>query len=112
LGLLPPYVEDDLLLLFRYRKLTLSVFACFLYSYFPVVYFIYPETTQRTLEDMDEIFKSNPGILVYRNKNLTQRARPEAFKQAEQARIIEAATHHSRKDETGKLPTSIEVMEG
>ncbi|OJD35309.1 sugar transporter stl1 [Diplodia corticola] len=67
------------------------LFACFLYSYFPVVWALYPETTQRTLEDMDEIFKRNPGIFVFGNKDLTQRARPRVLVEAEIARVQRAA---------------------
>lgn len=66
------------------------LFACFLYSYFPIVWALYPETTQRTLKDMDEIFKANPGVFVFRNKDITQRARPQAFVEAERARVQQA----------------------
>lgn len=68
-----------------------AVFACFLYSYFPIIWAFYPETTQRTLEDMDEIFKRNPGIFVFGDKDLTQRARPGAFVEAENTRVGQAA---------------------
>lgn len=68
-----------------------TVFACFLYSYFPIVWALYPETTQRTLEDMDEIFKRNPGIFVFGDKDLTQRARPGSFVEAENTRVRQAA---------------------
>ncbi|KAF9639588.1 putative glycerol proton symporter of the plasma subject to glucose-induced inactivation protein [Lasiodiplodia theobromae] len=67
------------------------LFACFLYSYFPIIWAFYPETTQRTLEDMDEIFKRNPGIFVFGDKDLTQRARPGAFVEAENTRVGQAA---------------------
>ena len=40
---------------------------------------------------MDEIFKSNPSIFVFGNKDLTQRARPQAFIEAERIRVQEAA---------------------
>lgn len=66
------------------------LFACFLYSYFPIVWALYPETTQRTLEDMDEIFKANPGVFIFGNKDITQRARPQAFVEAERARVQQA----------------------
>ena len=36
---------------------------------------------------MDEIFRSNPGPFVFRNKDLTQRKRPQRFMEAERARI-------------------------
>lgn len=67
------------------------MFAGFLYAYFPIVWLIYPETTQRTLEDMDVIFRTNPSVFVFANKDLTQRKRPQAFIEAEMARVEEKA---------------------
>lgn len=36
---------------------------------------------------MDEIFIQNPGLVVFGNADLTQRERPQAFKDAEARRI-------------------------
>lgn len=68
-----------------------SVFAIICWCYFPVVFFFYPETTRRTLEDMDQIFIQNPSLIVCGKPDLTQRERPQAFIEAEQRRIAEAA---------------------
>lgn len=56
-----------------------------------MVFFLYPETTRRTLEDMDQIFIQNPSIIVCGKPDMTQRERPQAFVEAEQRRIAEAA---------------------
>ncbi|KAI6088872.1 putative sugar transporter [Hypoxylon rubiginosum] len=66
------------------------LFAGFCFAYFPVVYFFYPETSRRTLEDMDQIFIQYPGIIVCGKPDLTQRARPQLFIDVEHARIAEA----------------------
>ncbi|KAH8912222.1 general substrate transporter [Coniochaeta sp. PMI_546] len=63
------------------------LFACFCFSFFPIVYLLYPETCRRTLEDMDEIFKERRGVFVFANPVLTQRERPQAFVEAERRRI-------------------------
>jgi hypothetical protein len=63
------------------------VFSCFCFSFFPVVYLLYPETCRRTLEDMDEIFKDRRGMFVFTDRALTQRERPQAFIEAERRRI-------------------------
>ncbi|ORY65329.1 general substrate transporter [Pseudomassariella vexata] len=63
------------------------LFSCFCYSYLPVVYLLYPETSRRTLEDMTEIFKGNSRLLVFNNHILTQRKRPQVFIDAERRRI-------------------------
>ncbi|KAK4237951.1 general substrate transporter [Achaetomium macrosporum] len=67
------------------------MFALFCWAYFPVVFFLYPETSRRTLEDMDELFMSYPGAIVFNKPELTQRRRPQAFKDAEQRRIADGA---------------------
>lgn len=54
------------------------------------MYFFYPETSRRTLEDMDQIFIQYPGIIVCGKPDLTQRARPQLFIDVEHARIAEA----------------------
>ena len=58
--------------------------------FFPVVFAIYPETSRRTLEDMDQIFIQNPSVFVFGKKDMTQRKRPQAFVDAENERIAEA----------------------
>ncbi|KAL2106732.1 hypothetical protein VUR80DRAFT_6303 [Thermomyces stellatus] len=79
------------------------IFAIICWLYFPVVFFLYPETTRRTLEDMDQIFIQNPGIIVCGKPDMTQRERPQAFIEAEQRRIADAAE--------GKAATSSDLVE-
>ncbi|KAI4870080.1 general substrate transporter [Hypoxylon rubiginosum] len=67
------------------------LFAGFCWSYLPIVFLFYPETSHRTLEDMDEIFKRCGSLLVFRDTALTQRSRPQALVEAEQRRIREAS---------------------
>ncbi|RDL36719.1 uncharacterized protein BP5553_06071 [Venustampulla echinocandica] len=67
------------------------IFAIIVYCYFPIVYCIYPETSRRTLEDMDEIFLQSSSVFVFRNSALTQRNRPQVFVDAENRRIAEGS---------------------
>ena len=60
------------------------------WAYFPIVFCLYPETSRRTLEDMDEIFIQNPSVFVFGKSDLTRRERPQAFIDAESRRIAEA----------------------
>lgn len=55
-----------------------------------MVFCLYPETSRRTLEDMDEIFIQNPSIFVFGKPDMTQRKRPQAFIDAEAHRIAAA----------------------
>lgn len=50
--------------------------------------FFYPETANRTLEDIDRFFEGKPGIFIHRNKVATQLHRPEEYEEAD-ARIAE-----------------------
>lgn len=67
---------------------------CFAFG--PVVYFFYPETANRTLEDMDEIFINNPSAFVFTNRDATQSKRPQVFVEAEAARIAQSANYSSQ----------------
>ncbi|KAI1386409.1 general substrate transporter [Hypoxylon trugodes] len=66
------------------------LFAGFCWSFLPIVFLFYPETSRRTLEDMDEIFKHNFSIFVFKDKALTQRSRPQELIEAERRCIVEA----------------------
>ncbi|KAI1130076.1 putative sugar transporter [Nemania abortiva] len=63
------------------------IFAILCLSFFPIVYLFYPETAHRKLEDMDEMFLRNPSWFVSGKEEMTQTTRPQAFVDAELARI-------------------------
>jgi hypothetical protein len=73
-----------------YRADGCLVFLIHCLSFSPVVYCFYPETAGRKLEDMDEMFIRNPSWLVFGNKELTQPTRPQAFIDAELARVSDS----------------------
>lgn len=50
----------------------------------PIVYCFYPETAGRTLEDMDEYFRSNPPLLVCRDREAISTKRPATYQEREQ----------------------------
>lgn len=62
------------------------IWAVICFSFIPTTYFLYPETANRTLEDIDRFFETEPGILVHRNKLAVQLHRPAEFIEAD-ARI-------------------------
>ncbi|KAI4862363.1 putative sugar transporter [Hypoxylon rubiginosum] len=63
------------------------IFGVICFTYFPIVFCFYPETSNRTLEDMDHMFIQNPSIFVFGKADMTQRRRPKNFIDAEVARI-------------------------
>jgi Sugar (and other) transporter. len=40
------------------------IWACICFSFIPITYLFYPETSNRTLEDIDRFFEGNPGLVV------------------------------------------------
>lgn len=53
----------------------------------PAVYFFYPETAGRTLEDLDRYFAGDAPLLVFRDKEVIASKRPERFLQSEKEEI-------------------------
>jgi hypothetical protein len=65
-------------------KFTFSVLiqteqACICFSFIPITYLFYPETANRTLEDIDRFFETNPPIIICRNELATRLARPQVY---------------------------------
>ncbi|QLI73271.1 Sugar transporter STL1 [Metarhizium brunneum] len=59
------------------------IWAVICASFVPTTYFFYPETANRSLEDIDRFFADNPGIFVFRNKIATQLQRPPIYEEAD-----------------------------
>jgi hypothetical protein len=77
----------------RIAILTYTVFAIFNLVFIPVVYFLYPETANRTLEDLDDYFdKDSPHGTIIRvgDKVAKQHHRPAEAIAAERRRIDSA----------------------
>jgi hypothetical protein len=58
----------------------------------PVIYFLYPETSNRSLEDIDLYYRENPSLLVTKDPDAICARRPLKFVEQEQAEI--AKTEH------------------
>lgn len=62
------------------------IWAVICFAFIPITYFFYPETANRTLEDIDRFFESKPGVFIHRNKIAVQLHRPAEYIEAD-ARI-------------------------
>lgn len=71
-------------------------------SFVPITYLFYPETANRSLEDIDRFFEDGPGVIVCQNKLATQLSRPSVYEDAD--RQIAAANE--------KYDTSADHVEG
>jgi hypothetical protein len=77
-----------------------KVFAVFNLAFIPIVYFLYPETANRTLEDLDDYFdKSSPHRTIIRigDKVAKQHHRPAEAIEAERRRV-ESANFATKDD--------------
>lgn len=59
------------------------IWAVICASFVPITYLFYPETANRSLEDIDRFFADNHNIFVFRNKMATQLSRPEVYEEAD-----------------------------
>lgn len=84
------------------------IWAVICFSFIPITYFLYPETANRTLEDIDRFFETKPGILIHKNKLAVQLHRPVEFIEAD-ARI--AAGQASDLNEEKRRSVSTEHIE-
>src|SRR5688572_1798144 len=48
------------------------IWAVICAAFVPITYLFYPETANRSLEDIDRFFADHPEIFVFRNKTATQ----------------------------------------
>lgn len=55
------------------------IWAVICFAFIPITYLFYPETANRTLEDIDRFFETGPGIIVCNNKLATQLQRPREW---------------------------------
>tara|TARA_R110002003_G_scaffold72_9_gene6756 strand:+ start:26232 stop:26528 length:297 start_codon:yes stop_codon:yes gene_type:complete len=67
------------------------IWAVICFAFIPITYFFYPETANRTLEDIDRFFETNPGVFIHRNKLAVQLHRPVEFIEADERIAGEAS---------------------
>ncbi|KAG9518342.1 general substrate transporter, partial [Aureobasidium melanogenum] len=71
------------------------IWTVFNFSFIPIVYALYPETADRTLEDMDRFFRENHDPLVFRHKDAISTKRPLAYIEHEQEEIRRTSSVHA-----------------
>ncbi|KAB8205809.1 general substrate transporter [Aspergillus parasiticus] len=65
------------------------VWTVFNAAFLPVIYFFYPETANRTLEDIDAYYRSNPSLIVIKD--------PDAISVKRPLKYIEHEDHEMKK---------------
>lgn len=79
------------------------IWAVICFSFIPITYFLYPETANRTLEDIDRYFEMKPPIFIHRDKLATQLSRPAIFieEDARFARMQEESEKEEKSSSVG-----------
>lgn len=72
------------------------IWAVICAAFVPITYLFYPETANRSLEDIDRFFYDNHNIFVFNNKLATQLERPEIYEEAD--REVDAHTEKIARD--------------
>ncbi|KAF4303379.1 Sugar/inositol transporter [Botryosphaeria dothidea] len=67
------------------------VWTVFNAVFLPVIYFFYPETANRSLEDLDAYYRSNPSLIVTKDPDAISSKRPIKLEQEEDAEIRKTA---------------------
>lgn len=63
------------------------IWTIFNFSFIPIVYFLYPETAGRTLEDIDRLYAGPTPLLLFRDKEATSSKRPQRFIDHEEGEV-------------------------
>ena len=84
------------------------IWAVICASFVPTTYFFYPETANRSLEDIDRFFADSSSIFVFRNKLATQLERPAIYEEADNEMAHQNDTPRSDDLETGEKLAIVE----
>ncbi|KAJ0120034.1 Sugar transporter STL1 [Diaporthe amygdali] len=63
------------------------VFTVLNAAFLPIIYLFYPETADRTLEDLDEYYRNNPPLVVIGDKDAVASKRPQKYFDHEEAQM-------------------------
>ncbi|KAL8339115.1 hypothetical protein RB598_007432 [Gaeumannomyces tritici] len=88
------------------------VWTIFNAVFLPVIYFFYPETSNRKLEDMDEYFRSGPRLIVTGDKAAICTARPVHYIEREEEEIRRRARDHGNPSPVGLVEDLPEEKKG
>ncbi|KAJ0271095.1 hypothetical protein CBS470a_013309 [Colletotrichum nupharicola] len=81
------------------------VFTVLNAAFLPVIYLFYPETANRTLEDLDEYYRNNPPLVVIGDTDAIGTKRPQKYVDHEEAQV-ERVAHEDGVTEAADKKTS------
>ncbi|KAF2675300.1 general substrate transporter [Microthyrium microscopicum] len=72
-------------------------------AFVPIVYIFYPETADRSLEDVDRFFSENQNVLVFRDKEAISGRRPARYLEREVEEYRQHSANNSRRNSVGTI---------
>ncbi|KAF5120940.1 Sugar transporter STL1 [Metarhizium anisopliae] len=87
------------------------VFTVFNSAFMPIIYFLYPETANRTLEDIDEYYRNNPPLIVTGDKDDISIKRPLKYVEMERShmqRAVRQSMDHGHEKDSAYVNEHIE----
>ncbi|KAK9798428.1 putative General substrate transporter [Seiridium cardinale] len=63
------------------------IWTVFNASFVPIVYLFYPETADRSLEDVDRFFQDNQNVLIFRDPDAKSSKRPQKYIEHEREEV-------------------------
>ncbi|KAL6718938.1 hypothetical protein ACLMJK_003173 [Lecanora helva] len=78
------------------------IWTVFNASFVPIVYLFFPETADRTLEDIDRLFRENENIFIFTDKDAISSKRPLAYIEHEQREVRRNSSVVSANPEAAK----------
>ncbi|KAI8231394.1 Sugar transporter STL1 [Colletotrichum sp. SAR 10_86] len=85
------------------------VFTVLNAAFLPVIYLFYPETANRTLEDLDEYYRNNPPLIVIGDKDAIGTKRPQKYVDHEEAQVERVAHEHGVTEAADKKTSRTEA---
>lgn len=78
------------------------IWTVFNASFVPIVYLFYPETADRSLEDIDRLFRENGSPWVFRDKEAISAKRPERYAELEEGDFDPLSYHRGQASKGSK----------
>lgn len=67
-------------------------------AFLPILWAFFPETADRTLEDLDAYYRDNPPLLVIKDPDAIARKRPARYDEMQEDRNVQSNVRHRHSD--------------
>lgn len=86
------------------------IWTVFNFSFIPIIYFFYPETANRSLEDLDRFFVENHDLFIHNNSEAVSVKRPLRYVEFEQEMIRSNNIASKGKEQEHVEVTHVDIL--